>query len=121
VSLLEAVCTGQLYLPTIVFVLKESTLRLRALGYLLLYNLMFIFPLLLILILALFGTTSEHFSQFLKKHLVIMKVSMAILLLRIRDYFGGGAIRLCNIVNPLPYHLRQQLPLPGFYVPLVIG
>ncbi|HQP92318.1 MAG TPA: hypothetical protein PLU24_06555, partial [Candidatus Omnitrophota bacterium] len=50
VSLLEAVCTGQLYLPTIVFVLKEGTLRARALFFLILYNVMFIFPLVIILL-----------------------------------------------------------------------
>ena len=44
VSLLEAVCTGQVYLPTISFVLKSTPLKFQALGYLLLYNIMFIIP-----------------------------------------------------------------------------
>lgn len=38
VSLLEAVCTGQVYLPTITFVLKSGSLRFQAFAYLLLYN-----------------------------------------------------------------------------------
>jgi cytochrome c biogenesis protein CcdA len=79
VSLLEAVCTGQVYLPTIAFVLKASPLKLQALGYLLLYNLMFIFPLVVIFILALMGITSSQFSGFLKKHLGLIKILMAIL------------------------------------------
>jgi len=79
ISLLESVCTGQLYLPTITFVLKESSLRLRALAYLLLYNFMFILPLGGILILALLGTTQEGFSRFMKEHLSAVKLSMAIL------------------------------------------
>jgi len=79
VSLLEAVCTGQLYLPTITFVLKEPSLRLRALRYLLLYNLMFIAPLLIVLLFALLGTTSEGFSRFVKKHMVTVKLLMAFL------------------------------------------
>ena len=81
VSLLEAVCTGQLYLPTIAFVLKNASLRLRALGYLLLYNLMFIVPLLIVLLFALLGTTSEGFSNFIKKHMATVKLSMAIIFL----------------------------------------
>jgi cytochrome c biogenesis protein CcdA len=79
VSLLESVCTGQLYVPTITFVLKETSLRLRALAYLLFYNIMFILPLGVILLLALFGTTQQGFSRFIKAHLPAVKLSMAIL------------------------------------------
>jgi len=79
VSLLEAVCTGQLYLPTITFVLKTTPLKLQAFGYLLLYNLLFIVPLLAIFFFALFGVTSEQFGRFLKKHLGTIKILMALL------------------------------------------
>lgn len=88
ISLLEAVCTGQLYLPTITFILKDVNLRLRAFGYLLLYNVMFIVPLLVILLFALLGTTSQGFSQFVKKHMVTVKLSMALL------FFGLGILIL---------------------------
>ncbi len=79
VSLLEAVCTGQMYLPAISFVLKSSTLKLQALGYLLLYNIMFVVPLIVILILALLGASSAQFSNFLKRHLGLIKILMAVL------------------------------------------
>ncbi|MCX5712757.1 MAG: hypothetical protein NTY47_06830 [Candidatus Omnitrophica bacterium] len=80
VSLLEAVCTGQTYLPTITFVFKScGNFRLQALLYLVLYNLMFIFPLFVIFIFAVFGVTSEQFSKFLKKHMPLIKVLMAAL------------------------------------------
>jgi hypothetical protein len=48
ISLLEFTCTGQVYLPTILFVTKVPSLRGSAISYLLLYNLMFIIPLLTI-------------------------------------------------------------------------
>lgn len=79
VSLLEAVCTGQTYLPTITFVLKNPDLKLRAFAYLLLYNLMFIVPLTGILVFALLGSTSESFNSFIRKHLPLVKASMALL------------------------------------------
>ena len=88
VSLLEAVCTGQLYLPTITFVLKEATLRVRALGYLLLYNFMFIIPLFLVFLFALLGTTSEGFARFMQKHMGLVKLFMALL------FFGLGVFIL---------------------------
>jgi len=84
VSILEAVCTGQTYLPTISFILKTTHLKLQAFGYLLVYNLMFIVPLLVIFLFALLGVTSEQFSNFLKKHMLTIKVLMAIL------FFGLG-------------------------------
>lgn len=79
VSVLEAVCTGQTYLPTIIFILKTTHLKLSALGYLLVYNLMFIIPLLAVFIFALFGITSEQFSDFLKRHMLAIKLLMAAL------------------------------------------
>ncbi|MCX5697626.1 MAG: hypothetical protein NTU54_06655 [Candidatus Omnitrophica bacterium] len=84
VSLLEAVCTGQTYLPTIVFVLKTTPYKLLAFLYLVIYNIMFIIPLIVIFILALLGTTSGQFSGFLKKHILKVKMLMAIL------FFGLG-------------------------------
>jgi cytochrome c biogenesis protein CcdA len=86
VSILEAVCTGQIYLPTITFVLKSTHLKLEALGYLLLYNIMFIVPLFIIFLFALLGTTSEDFSRFLKKYLSAIKILMAAV------FFGLGML-----------------------------
>lgn len=77
ISLLEAVCTGQLYLPTIVFVLKEGSLRARALFYLIVYNIMFILPLVLVLVAALAGVSSKQFEGYARKHLGLVKLSMA--------------------------------------------
>lgn len=79
ISLLEAVCTGQVYLPTIVFILKEPNLRLRALSYLLLYNFMFVFPLLLILLLAILGVSSKKLEEFFRKKIALIKFSMFLL------------------------------------------
>jgi hypothetical protein len=75
VSILESVCTGQLYLPTIVYVLGIEQLRLRAVFLLILYNLMFVFPLLIIFALALWGMTSETFAKIAKNHLAKVKIA----------------------------------------------
>lgn len=90
VSLLEAVCTGQTYLPTIVYILK-TTYQLKALGYFLLYNLMFILPLGAIFVFALFGVTSEQFSKFLRQHLALIKILMAAL------FFGLGIFLIWRV------------------------
>jgi len=77
VSLLEAVCTGQVYLPTIVFILKNTDLRLKAATYLFVYNLMFVLPLVTIFLLSLLGVSSQKLSNFLKRNLGIIKIIMA--------------------------------------------
>ncbi|MFA4842706.1 MAG: hypothetical protein WC658_02610, partial [Candidatus Omnitrophota bacterium] len=79
ISILEAICTGQVYLPTIAFVLKTTHFKLQALFYLLLYNLMFVLPLIGIFIFALLGVTSGQFANFFKKHISTMKLLMALL------------------------------------------
>jgi hypothetical protein len=88
VSILEAVCTGQVYLPTITFMLKSSPMKLQAFGYLLWYNILFVVPLLVIFIFALLGVTSEQFSAVLKKHILTIKALMALL------FFALGAFLL---------------------------
>lgn len=92
ISLLEAVCTGQLYLPTIVFVLKEGTLRARALWYLIAYNLMFILPLVVVLVLAIGGVTSRQFESFARRHLGFVKLVMAAV------FFALGVVLWVGII-----------------------
>ena len=79
VALLESVCTGQVYLPTIVFVTRDPNLRVNAIAYLVLYNLMFIAPLLGVFLVAYIGVGSERLGGFLRRHLAAFKLALAIL------------------------------------------
>jgi len=79
IALLELACTGQVYLPTIIFVSSMPQLRLQAIFYLILYNLLFILPLVVVFILAYFGTTSKDLTNFLKKHAGAVKLGMSML------------------------------------------
>ena len=81
VSVLEAVCVAKIYLPTIIFVLKTTNLKSKALIYLLLYNLLFVVPLLIIFCFALTGTTSERFQKVLRGHLGLVKILMGVMFL----------------------------------------
>ncbi|MBU4313073.1 MAG: hypothetical protein KJ706_10225 [Candidatus Omnitrophica bacterium] len=79
VSLLESFCTGQVYLPTIAFVLKMPDKSISAFLYLIMYNLAFIAPLVAVFFLGLFGVTSNAFSRFMEKRLGLVKLSTAAL------------------------------------------
>lgn len=74
ISLFEFTCTGQVYLPTIIFVMSISPLRGDALPYLLLYNLAFIVPLVLVFGLFYLGTTQGRFASFLKNRGALIKL-----------------------------------------------
>jgi len=81
VSLIELACTGQVYLPTIVFVLGVPGLRTRATLALLLYNLMFILPLVVVFLLVYCGTTSQQLLAWMKRHAASVKLATAVLFL----------------------------------------
>ena len=81
VSILELACTGQIYLPVIISMSTIPEMRAQAVFFLVLYNLMFIVPLIIVFILAFYGTTSKQFTAFLKKHAGAVKIGMAVVFL----------------------------------------
>ena len=79
VSVLESFCTGQVYLPTVAFVLRVPGKRISALLYLILYNLAFITPLIIVFLLGLIGATSATFARFMEKRIGAIKLATAAL------------------------------------------
>ncbi len=88
ISFLELACTGQIYLPTIIFVSSIPELRLQAIAYLILYNLLFILPLIVVFILAYYGTTSKDLTKFLKDHAAAVKLGMTLVFLILAVWLG---------------------------------
>lgn len=80
VTILEAICTGQVMLPTLTAVVNDPDLHQRAVLLLAVYCCGFIVPLLLILGLAYEGVTSERLAGWARAHLVPAKVALAVLL-----------------------------------------
>jgi hypothetical protein len=79
ISLIELACTGQVYLPTIIFVLSMPGPQIQALLYLVLYNLAFIVPLVIVFIMVFFGTTSEQLGRFINRWTGPIKLLMAVM------------------------------------------
>jgi len=63
VSFLEFMCTGQIYLPTIVYVAGIPDLRARATAYLLLYNAVYIVPLLIVIATSYIAASPSYFGM----------------------------------------------------------
>ena len=74
VSILELACTGQIYLPTIIYVSTIPNLKFKAYLFLILYNLMFILPLVVIFILYYIGATSKKIENILKSNVAKVKL-----------------------------------------------
>ena len=92
ISALELVCTGQVYLPTITFVMGVEEMRGHALSYLVLYNLMFVTPLLVVFGFVYWRTTSIQLGGVLQRHLISVKLGTGVLL------FGLGIWLFLSVV-----------------------
>ena len=78
ISFLEFACTGQVYLPTITFMISKAGFALKPIFALLAYNIMFIMPLILIAVLATIFTTKKV-AQSLEAKIPTIKFLTALL------------------------------------------
>jgi cytochrome c biogenesis protein CcdA/glutaredoxin len=92
VSLLELACTGQVYLPTITWAVQDPALRPYAYRLLVVYNLMFVTPLVAIIVLTYYGLSSQQLASFLQKRAAVVKLATAAF------FFGMAGILLYNII-----------------------
>jgi len=92
VTLLQSTCTSQVYLPTILFVTNIPSLRGSAVLYLVLYNLVYILPLLVIFGIVYWGVTSEQLSFFLQKR------ASSIKLLTFAFFFALAGILILTLI-----------------------
>jgi hypothetical protein len=88
VSVLELACTGQIYLPTIMFISTITKLKINALFYLLFYNLLFVFPLILVFLFTYWGTSSRQIGALTEKNFGKIKIAMTFI------FFGLAVLLL---------------------------
>lgn len=79
IAVCTVICTGQVYLPTIGFVMGIPELRKNAIFNLVLYNMMYVVPLVGVFVLAFFGVTSEEMADLTKRHTGTVKLLTALL------------------------------------------
>jgi cytochrome c biogenesis protein CcdA/glutaredoxin len=100
VSLLELACTGQVYLPTIVYVMSQPDLATQAFLYLLLYCLMFILPLVVVFALSYFGASSEQLGQFINRRTSTIKFITGLLFVALALWMTWTLAPLFGIHSP---------------------
>ncbi len=74
VTVLESVCTGQVYVPTLALILKDSAFSAsRAWMLLLIYNALFVLPLVLVFVAVYFGLRTETLLNWSRRNVVTSK------------------------------------------------
>ena len=81
VTALESVCTGQVYVPTLVLLIMKGEAVTKAWPLLLLYNTMFILPLVIVFILTYFGLRTEKLLIWSKHNVIPSKILLGIFFL----------------------------------------
>ena len=81
VTLLESVCTGQVYVPTLVLLSNEAGVFSKWFSLLLIYNLMFILPLIGVFIMMFSGISILKAVKLTKVNLVAGKIALGLFFL----------------------------------------
>ena len=87
VTSLEAVCTGQVYVPTLALIINLGQGGMRQWGLLLLYNAMFLVPLFVLFGLIRYGMKVPGLIRLSKSNVVLGKLTMGGILLIMGMYF----------------------------------
>ena len=110
VTLLDSLCTGQVYLPVLAMLARDSH-SLRAFVLLALYNLAFIAPLVAVFVLAAKGADSERMSRWSKRNVVPSKIFLAIVfaVLAVLLFPSEAASRYLHRENPVRVHEAEPI------------
>ena len=98
VATTEFVCTGQLYLPTIAYMVQAVGDTGRPAAVLILYNLAFIAPMLCGVTLTYLGTTSERLAALTQRHAMTVKAAIALVLVCLGSYLGLEFLGMLGLV-----------------------
>jgi cytochrome c biogenesis protein CcdA len=116
VSLIELACTGQVYLPTIIYVLSLPGAETQAYVYLLIYCLAFIVPLIVVFVLSYFGTSSEQLGQFVNRHTSTIKLITGLVFVGLTLWMTWTLAPLFGLAAPWTWLL-----VVGVLVAIVVG
>jgi cytochrome c biogenesis protein CcdA len=76
VSFVEFMCTGQVYLPTIVYVINSAGVSADALGFLVIYNLGFTVPVIAITLIAYFSSSTKKIQEYMTSTNAAAKIKL---------------------------------------------
>ena len=78
VTVLESVCTGQVYVPALAMMIREGQAVSQCLVYLVVYNAVFVLPMVVVLWLACAGLGTPTLVEWSRRNVVISKVLLGL-------------------------------------------
>lgn len=78
VTVLESVCTGQVYIPTLVMLIKGGGTGIGPYLYLILYNLLFMLPIVTVFVLTLQGLKTPRLLEWSRRNVVFSKALLGL-------------------------------------------
>jgi cytochrome c biogenesis protein CcdA len=92
VTLLEAICTGQMYVPFIVAMTSDDSLKTTGYLYLAYYNFLFVLPLLIVMVLAYYGMKWNELAKKTQNNMVRIKIGIGIVMIGLTIYLINGIL-----------------------------
>lgn len=89
VTALESVCTGQVYVPALVLMLKQGESVVRCISYLMVYNLIFVLPLAVTLALTCGGLGTPALVEWSRRNVTVSKILLGLFFLAMAGLLVG--------------------------------
>ncbi|MCX8094852.1 MAG: hypothetical protein N3D74_01485 [Caldisericia bacterium] len=98
ISIIEFLCTGQTYLPTIVYIIGIPELKTKGILYLIIYNFMFVVPLILIFLGVYFGLSQRALGKLMRENVGKIKLIMSIIFFILSGYLFYLVLKSFGII-----------------------
>jgi cytochrome c biogenesis protein CcdA len=97
VSLIQLTCTSPIYVGILFLIHDVPEMQSNALLYLLLYNLAYVVPLVIIFLLAYYGTSSEQLGKFITQRTPLIKLLTVLVFLALAGWLVYGLVSLSGL------------------------
>ena len=77
-----------MYVPYIVAMTQRESLRLKGFLFLILYNFLFVLPLLIVMVLAYFGLKWNDLAKKTQKNMVFLKITLGLVMTALAFYLA---------------------------------
>lgn len=89
VSMLELLCTGQVYLPTLMYIASTDELRGQALALLVVYVALFTLPIVVLTLVSYWGVSSRSIVEWGARHTAATKLALTVVFASLTVYLAA--------------------------------
>jgi thiol-disulfide isomerase/thioredoxin len=94
VSMLELLCTGQVYLPTLMYIASTDELRGQALALLVVYVALFTLPIVALTLASYWGVSSQRIVEWGKQHTAASKLALTVVFALLTLYLAAFSVHV---------------------------